>query len=600
MGDGRRTRRSTPPRARGAHRGEGDDRRRRNGRARLPGARRGAGARGTRCRRRLRRDRGGPGGALRSRRGVPVPGGRGGRGRGARSAPQGGGSLEVVPRHQLVSAARGVLRRRRRDGGLRERSRRRGGGPVAQAGRPPRAEQRSGAREPVARPTGARRRRLLRGNRGLVPAARPDGGDGQSGPGGDRRGARPTRDPRQGGVEGARPRGGAPHPPDLRGQPGGQTDQRCRRRGDRTSPRSLGPPDRVRGRSEEPRRRPRRAAGDRRIDRASVPVPGADGPRPRRRGPRGLPERRDHGRGDHVLRGAGGPRSVSAPQGPAAGVERAHPPARRRGRDALRRGPDGGGPGVARHRPARRREAVANDGRARGAPRPSGRCGCARGLDRAGGGRVSDLSPYVPPAGSIPTLEVPSLEGIRRAHLIGIGGAGMRGIARILLARGLAVSGSDLKTFPGDEDLREAGATISVGHDASNLGDVDAVVVSSAIPASNPELVAARERNLPVYARAQILAALATGARAFAVAGTHGKTTTTSMLAVILARAGLDPTYVVGGDLNESGSGARSGTGDAFVLETDESDGSFLLFRPEVGIVTNVEEDHLDFYADAG
>ena len=212
---------------------------------------------------------------------------------------------------------------------------------------------------------------------------------------------------------------------------------------------------------------------------------------------------------------------------------------------------------------------------------------------------MSDLSPYVPPAGSIPTLEVPSLEGIRRAHLIGIGGAGMRGIARILLARGVAVSGSDLKTFPGDEDLREAGATISMGHDASNLGDVDAIVVSSAIPASNPELVAARERNLPVYARAQILAALATGARAFAVAGTHGKTTTTSMLAVILARAGLDPTYVVGGDLNESGSGARSGTGDAFVLETDESDGSFLLFRPEVGIVTNVEEDHLDFYADA-
>jgi UDP-N-acetylmuramate--alanine ligase len=211
---------------------------------------------------------------------------------------------------------------------------------------------------------------------------------------------------------------------------------------------------------------------------------------------------------------------------------------------------------------------------------------------------VSEIPAYVPPENSIPTLEVPSLEGVRRAHLVGIGGAGMRGVARILLARGVAVSGSDLKAFPGDEGLRKAGATISIGHDASNLGAVDVVVVSSAIPPSNPELVAARERGVPVYARAQILAGLASGAKTFAVAGTHGKTTTTSMLAVVLTRAGFDPTYVVGGDLNESGSGAHSGGGDAFVAETDESDGSFLLFRPEVGIVTNVEEDHLDFYAD--
>ncbi|MFL5767538.1 MAG: UDP-N-acetylmuramate--L-alanine ligase [Actinomycetota bacterium] len=212
---------------------------------------------------------------------------------------------------------------------------------------------------------------------------------------------------------------------------------------------------------------------------------------------------------------------------------------------------------------------------------------------------MSDVPMYVPPEGSIPTLEVPSLEGVSRAHLVGIGGAGMRGIARILLARSVAVSGSDLKAFPGDDELRSSGANIAIGHAASSLGDVDAVVVSSAIPRSNPELVAARERGIPVYARAQILAGLATGARTFAVAGTHGKTTTTSMLAVVLARAGLDPTYVVGGDLNESGSGAHSGSGDAFVAETDESDGSFLLFRPEVGIVTNVEEDHLDFYSGA-
>jgi len=212
---------------------------------------------------------------------------------------------------------------------------------------------------------------------------------------------------------------------------------------------------------------------------------------------------------------------------------------------------------------------------------------------------VSDLPAYVPPEGSIPTLEVPQLDGVRSAHLIGIGGAGMRGIARILLARGVTVSGSDLKSFPGDEELRREGATIFIGHDAGQLGDVDAVVVSSAIPASNPEVVAARERGLPSYARAQVLAGLASGARTLAVAGTHGKTTTTSMLAVVLSRAGLDPTYVVGGDLNESGSGAHSGSGDFFVAETDESDGSFLLFRPEVGIVTNVEEDHLDFYAGA-
>jgi UDP-N-acetylmuramate--alanine ligase len=212
---------------------------------------------------------------------------------------------------------------------------------------------------------------------------------------------------------------------------------------------------------------------------------------------------------------------------------------------------------------------------------------------------VSDLPAYVPPEGSIPTLDVPSLDGLRSAHLIGIGGAGMRGIARILLARGVAVTGSDLKPFPGDGDLRAAGATISIGHDAANLRDAEVVVFSSAIAASNPERVAAHERLIPVYARAQVLAALTSGVRTFAVAGTHGKTTTTSMLAVVLARAGLDPTYVIGGDLNESGSGAHSGAGDSFVAETDESDGSFLLFRPEVGIVTNVEEDHLDFYADA-
>jgi UDP-N-acetylmuramate--alanine ligase len=205
---------------------------------------------------------------------------------------------------------------------------------------------------------------------------------------------------------------------------------------------------------------------------------------------------------------------------------------------------------------------------------------------------------YLPPEGSIPTLPVPSLEGVRKLHLIGIGGAGMRGIARILLARGIDVSGSDLKHFPGEAELRSAGAVISIGHRAEQLDEADAVVVSSAIPPGNPELAEARRQGFPVFARAQVLGALASGMRTFAVAGTHGKSTTTSMLAVILERAGLDPTFVIGGDLNESGSGARHGAGPFFVAETDESDGSFLLMHPEVGIVTNVEADHLDFYRD--
>jgi UDP-N-acetylmuramate--alanine ligase len=206
-------------------------------------------------------------------------------------------------------------------------------------------------------------------------------------------------------------------------------------------------------------------------------------------------------------------------------------------------------------------------------------------------------SEYDPPAGSIPTLDVPNLSGVDRVHLVGIGGAGMSGIARLLLARGLHVQGSDLKDSPVLAQLQALGAHVVVGHDPANVGtDVDAVIVSSAIRAGNPELRRAQEMGLPVFARAQVLAALAQGRRTIAVAGTHGKTTTTSMAAVILDRAGLDPTFVIGGHLNESGSGAQHGEGDVFVAETDESDGSFLLMRPDVAIVTNIEEDHLDFY----
>jgi UDP-N-acetylmuramate--alanine ligase len=172
----------------------------------------------------------------------------------------------------------------------------------------------------------------------------------------------------------------------------------------------------------------------------------------------------------------------------------------------------------------------------------------------------------------------------------------MRNLAKLLLARGVQISGSDLKDSKGLQQLRHLGAEISVGHDPEHLGEPDAVVISSAIPERNPELVGARRRGLPVWARAQALAAIADGHRAIAVAGTHGKTTTTSMLGVVLELAGLDPTFLIGGDLNESGSGARAGGGDLFLFEADESDGSFLLTRPYVGIVTNVEVDHVDFY----
>jgi UDP-N-acetylmuramate--alanine ligase len=197
-------------------------------------------------------------------------------------------------------------------------------------------------------------------------------------------------------------------------------------------------------------------------------------------------------------------------------------------------------------------------------------------------------------------VAVPDPSAWSRLHLVGIGGAGMAGIARLLLARGIAVAGSDLKESRNLEALRQAGATVFVGHRAAHVGSPDAVVVSSAIPGDNPELRFARETGLPVLSRAQVLAALMRGRRSVAVAGTHGKTTTTSMISVILSRTGRDPTFVIGGDLNESGSGAVHGTGDVFVAEADESDGSFLLLEPDVGIITNVEEDHLDYYADRG
>jgi UDP-N-acetylmuramate--alanine ligase len=188
----------------------------------------------------------------------------------------------------------------------------------------------------------------------------------------------------------------------------------------------------------------------------------------------------------------------------------------------------------------------------------------------------------------------------RSVHLVGVGGAGMSGIARILLARGVTVSGSDAKDSLALRALTALGATIHVGHDAAHVPDgVDAVVVSSAIRPDNPEVVAAGERGIPVEPRAAALAALMAGYRGVAIAGTHGKTTTTSMLTVALQRCGADPSFAIGGDLNEAGSNAHHGTGDVFVAEADESDGSFLRYAPWAAVVTNVEPDHLDHYGDA-
>jgi UDP-N-acetylmuramate--alanine ligase len=205
---------------------------------------------------------------------------------------------------------------------------------------------------------------------------------------------------------------------------------------------------------------------------------------------------------------------------------------------------------------------------------------------------------WTPPAGSIPTLAVPTLDGVRRIHLIGIGGAGMRNLARLLVARGIAVSGSDLKDSRFLRELAAQGVATHVGHAEDHLGvpPPDVVVISSAIAPENPERVAATTAGIPVWARQQALAALSVGRRTVAVAGTHGKTTTTSMLAVIATHAGLDPSYLIGGDLNETGGGARHGAGELFIFEADESDGSFLLAEPWVGIVTNIEVDHVDFY----
>ncbi|WP_132991555.1 UDP-N-acetylmuramate--L-alanine ligase [Gordonia zhaorongruii] len=190
---------------------------------------------------------------------------------------------------------------------------------------------------------------------------------------------------------------------------------------------------------------------------------------------------------------------------------------------------------------------------------------------------------------------------LARVHMVGIGGAGMSGLARILLARGGEVSGSDAKDSRGLLALRTRGAQIHVGHDPAALDLLDGgptvvVTTHAAIPKDNPELVAARERGVPILYRPQVLALLMDGYRTLLISGTHGKTSTTSMAVVALQHIGSDPSFAIGGELNESGTNAHHGSGDVFVAEADESDGSLLEYTPDVVVVTNIEVDHLDFF----
>ncbi|MGE2724967.1 UDP-N-acetylmuramate--L-alanine ligase [Mycolicibacterium pulveris] len=192
-------------------------------------------------------------------------------------------------------------------------------------------------------------------------------------------------------------------------------------------------------------------------------------------------------------------------------------------------------------------------------------------------------------------------DDLQRVHMVGIGGAGMSGIARILLDRGGMVSGSDAKESRGVLALRARGAVIRIGHDESSLdllpgGPTTVVTTHAAIPKTNPELVEARRRGIPVVLRPVVLAKLMTGHTTLMVTGTHGKTTTTSMLIVALQHSGFDPSFAVGGDLGEAGTNAHHGNGNCFVAEADESDGSLLEYTPDVAVVTNIEADHLDFF----
>ena len=181
-------------------------------------------------------------------------------------------------------------------------------------------------------------------------------------------------------------------------------------------------------------------------------------------------------------------------------------------------------------------------------------------------------------------------------HLVGIGGSGMSGIAEVLLTLGYKVSGSDLSQSETTRRLEELGGRIAIGHHEANIGEAQVVVISSAVAATNPEVVAAKSRQIPVIPRAEMLAELMRLKFGVAIAGAHGKTTTTSMVANVLAQGGLDPTMVIGGKVNALGSHARLGRGDLLIAEADESDGSFLRLAPTIAAVTNIDREHLDHY----
>jgi UDP-N-acetylmuramate--alanine ligase len=189
-------------------------------------------------------------------------------------------------------------------------------------------------------------------------------------------------------------------------------------------------------------------------------------------------------------------------------------------------------------------------------------------------------------------------EDLGKVHLVGVGGVGMSGLARLLLTRGIPTSGSELREWPALAGLQALGGTIYMTHEPGNLDGVDTVVYSTAIPQDHLELVEARARGLRVMHRSEALAATMTGRRAIAIAGTHGKTTTTSMTTLILQHAGIDPSFVIGGEISEVGSNAHHGSGEYFVVEADESDRSFLLYKPYVSLVTNIDADHLNTYGD--
>ncbi len=185
---------------------------------------------------------------------------------------------------------------------------------------------------------------------------------------------------------------------------------------------------------------------------------------------------------------------------------------------------------------------------------------------------------------------------VRKVHFVGIGGSGMSGIAEVLLNLGFEVSGSDLHAGPATQRLERLGATVSLGHAAAHVRDVDAVVVSSAVKEDNAEVIAARAGKIPVVPRAMMLAELMRLKQGIAVAGTHGKTTTTSLVASVLAEADLDPTFVIGGRLEAAGSHAKLGSGEFIVVEADESDASFLYLAPVLAVVTNIDQDHMETY----